>query len=185
MKSISTSFVTLACLSLLLASQNVSAKPSKPVEGCLRTEIVPSDNSILTCIDFANKHGTTFEKMLLWNEGLHKNCDNLDVGNPICVEGPPTVVKPAPATEEAVANTKSETASTRPLYPNLAKSPKAGTTTTTTEAKAEEQKVKAASDAKMKEQKAKAAAEAKADKQQAQATTEDDSPADRILGRIL
>ncbi|KAF9184840.1 hypothetical protein BGZ51_003105 [Haplosporangium sp. Z 767] len=184
MKPISTSFVTLACLSLLLASQNVSAKPSKPVDGCLRTEIVPSDNSILTCIDFANKHGTTFEKMLLWNEGLHKNCDNLDVGNPICVEGPPTVVKPAPASKKAAANAKTQTASTRPLYPNLAKPPKTGTTTAT-EAAADNQQVQTVTKTKSEEQKVKAATEAKAERQQVQTTAEDDSPVNGLFGGIL
>ncbi|KAI8351288.1 hypothetical protein B0O80DRAFT_500155 [Mortierella sp. GBAus27b] len=67
----------LACLSLLLVAQKAIANPSSPVENC-RTD----------CYTFAEKYGITFDDLLRWNNGLHKNCDNLDAGNDICVLGP-------------------------------------------------------------------------------------------------
>ncbi|KAG0371138.1 hypothetical protein BC939DRAFT_439252 [Gamsiella multidivaricata] len=87
------SIITLACLSLLVAIQEATAKPSTPIAGCLRKEVVPADGSVESCYDFALKHGTTFEKLLLWNTGLHKNCDNLDTDNEICVLGPAVAPK--------------------------------------------------------------------------------------------
>ncbi|KAG0005134.1 hypothetical protein BGZ65_011916 [Modicella reniformis] len=82
------SIISLACLSLLLLAQDTAAKPSTPVPGCLQKQVVPSDGSITSCYEFAEKWGTTFEKLREWNTNLHSNCDNLDVENEICVRGP-------------------------------------------------------------------------------------------------
>jgi hypothetical protein len=37
------------------------------------------------CVAFATKFGITFDDLLKWNEKLSPKCDNLDVGEPLCV----------------------------------------------------------------------------------------------------
>ncbi|KAF8939002.1 hypothetical protein EDD21DRAFT_423220 [Dissophora ornata] len=80
--------ISFFCLSLLLVTQEATAKPSIPIASCLRKAVVPNDGSVTGCSDFAIKYSTTFEMLLLWNTGLHRNCDNLDVDNEICILGP-------------------------------------------------------------------------------------------------
>ncbi|KAG0202866.1 hypothetical protein BGX28_004742 [Mortierella sp. GBA30] len=160
MKS-SASIAIIACLSVLLASQKVVAKPSIPIEGCLSKVVVPSDGSVTGCEQFAEMYNITFKQLRKWNTGLHENCDNLDTNNEMCVEAPedipltptssssvavPTnnvgssvpqkanevasnVPKKASEVESVnVAKTadtapevKTQSATTRPLYPNLTK----------------------------------------------------------------
>ncbi|KAF9350638.1 hypothetical protein BGX26_011223 [Mortierella sp. AD094] len=98
-----TSLITFACLSLLLVTQRVASKPSTPIEGCLEKRVVPADKSIKTCDEFATKYGTTFKNLLRLNPGLHKNCDNLDVDNEICVRGPKETKTPVAANTVAPA----------------------------------------------------------------------------------
>ncbi|KAF9973850.1 hypothetical protein BGZ73_002880 [Actinomortierella ambigua] len=78
----------LSYLAVFVALQVVAAKPSKPIEGCLRTATVPGDGTVQGCFDFAAMHHTTFEKLRDWNYDLRGDCANLDVGNKICIEGP-------------------------------------------------------------------------------------------------
>ncbi|KAF9584428.1 hypothetical protein BGW38_006476 [Lunasporangiospora selenospora] len=119
------SIAASVCLASILVSYQVTAKPSKSIPGCLReAKVLPPDEQELKegCITFAQIHGTTFENLLLWNKGLHENCDNLDVDNDICVEGP--VAEAASATKDHKSKPKTQSTgsspkSARPLYPKV------------------------------------------------------------------
>ncbi|KAF9437077.1 hypothetical protein BGZ76_002043 [Entomortierella beljakovae] len=108
---------SFVCLLLALVTQTVVSKPSTPIEGCRLTKTVPSDGTITTCFEFAEKYNTTFEKLMKLNPGLHKNCDNLDTGNQICILGPKTTPNPAHAAPD---NTLAQT----PSIPETAYVPK-------------------------------------------------------------
>ncbi|KAG0287420.1 hypothetical protein BGZ96_008656 [Linnemannia gamsii] len=74
---------TLCATILALAITQVMAVPPEPIGGCTKSVIVQSTDT--TCIDFAERHGVTFEDLLRWNKKLRRDCKNLDVGHPICV----------------------------------------------------------------------------------------------------
>ncbi|KAG0268556.1 hypothetical protein BGZ96_006684, partial [Linnemannia gamsii] len=63
----------------------------KPIPGCQHSYIVEPGTP--GCVAFATKFGVTFEDLLKWNLKLSPKCDNLDVGEAICVSmtvnGPP------------------------------------------------------------------------------------------------
>ncbi|KAG0347338.1 hypothetical protein BG004_007928 [Podila humilis] len=97
-------------------------------------------------IDFQEFLQLVTKHLLLWNTGLGKDCQNLDVGEKICISGPQetkgsnsgkadiAAAAPAPRTANTATtgstagNTKPQVkGTTRPLYPNMMTKPAAAT----------------------------------------------------------
>ncbi|KAG0310703.1 hypothetical protein BGZ97_012404 [Linnemannia gamsii] len=74
---------TFCATVIALAVTQVIAVVPKPIKECTKSVIVLSTDT--TCMDFAQRHGVTFEDLLRWNQKLSRDCANLDVGHPICV----------------------------------------------------------------------------------------------------
>ncbi|KAF9394126.1 hypothetical protein CPC16_000091 [Podila verticillata] len=91
-------FTLLALATIAILAQQAQAKASTPIDGCLETFRVPEapkepgtdqlDYSQGGCYLLAEQKGVTFEDLLAWNKDLRRDCQNLDVGNDICVKGP-------------------------------------------------------------------------------------------------
>ncbi|KAG0263108.1 hypothetical protein DFQ27_001910 [Actinomortierella ambigua] len=78
-------FPTTLVILAAVASSALAVVP-RPRPGCKRLVMIMEGE--VPCDPFAAKYGTTFAHLLKWNEKLRKDCKNLDVEHPICVDNP-------------------------------------------------------------------------------------------------
>ncbi|KAF9906455.1 hypothetical protein EC991_000623 [Linnemannia zychae] len=80
------SLAAVAVLALAATSQVAAVVPI-PVKECTHSYVVEPGTP--DCVAFATKFGITFDDLLKWNTKLSPKCDNLDVGEPLCVSVTP------------------------------------------------------------------------------------------------
>ncbi|KAG0280122.1 hypothetical protein BGZ96_001665 [Linnemannia gamsii] len=76
-------FTLSAVVVLALAASQATAVVPKPIATCTHSYVVEPGTP--GCSEFAAKFGITFDDLLKWNDKLSPKCDNLDVGEPLCV----------------------------------------------------------------------------------------------------